>query len=363
MAEEPDGYHLSDRAGESTAKLRLYVEANRRAVVAGLFVAVLLVLLAIAYGVPGAAGAARSDTAIDTLFQALVTATITGVTLVLTLNQLVLSQELGAAGDQRERMEKAVSFRDDAADALALPVSPAVPSRFVRAFVERLGDRARDLRAAVGGPTRSGSHEGGGPGDGAGPVGGDEDRTLTQEVDDFVDGIEAEVEHVAPALRDAQFGEFEVLSAALDLDYARQQFAARRIRAEYEDALSSDALAILDDVVDLLGLYGVAREHFKTLYFQWTLIDLSQDILLAALPALVVSASMVVFFNPSAVPARVVGLDPLPAILAAAITVAALPFLVLLAYVLRVATVTKYTLSIGPFLLRSADRVDDVEID
>ncbi len=39
---------------------------------------------------------------VETLFQALITGTITAVTLVLTLNQLVLSQELGAVGDLRD---------------------------------------------------------------------------------------------------------------------------------------------------------------------------------------------------------------------------------------------------------------------
>jgi hypothetical protein len=39
------------------------------------------------------------------MFQGMTTATITGVTLVVTLSQLVFSQELGAVGDQRERME------------------------------------------------------------------------------------------------------------------------------------------------------------------------------------------------------------------------------------------------------------------
>jgi hypothetical protein len=50
---------------------------------------------------------------IETLFQGLLTSIITGVTFVLTLSQLFLSQEQGPVGDQRERMEGAMSFRKD----------------------------------------------------------------------------------------------------------------------------------------------------------------------------------------------------------------------------------------------------------
>jgi hypothetical protein len=37
--------------------------------------------------------------------------------------------------------------------------------------------------------------------------------------------------------------------------------------------------------------------------------------------------------------------------------------LILLAYVVRIATVTKHTLSIGPFILREIDDVAEVEWD
>ncbi|MEF8800672.1 MAG: hypothetical protein V5A38_14445 [Halolamina sp.] len=45
----------------------------------------------------------------------------------------------------------------------------------------------------------------------------------------------------------------------------------------------------------------------------------------------------------------------------AIVAIALLPFAVLLAYILRIVTVTKRTLSIGPFILRETDR--DVEFD
>ncbi|MFC7175897.1 hypothetical protein [Halosegnis marinus] len=43
--------------------------------------------------------------------------------------------------------------------------------------------------------------------------------------------------------------------------------------------------------------------------------------------------------------------------------VAVAPFVILLAYVLRIATVTKHTLSIGPFILRETEGATEVEWD
>jgi hypothetical protein len=149
MGEDHSGDTLRARAGESRTKLRFLLEADRRLIVAGLVVVAFLVLLVTGTYLPGAEGTLRESDSIDTLFQGLLTATITGVTLVLTLNQLVLSQELGPLGDQRDRMRGALDFREDTAEMLGAPVSPARPSEFLRALVELAGQRARALGETV----------------------------------------------------------------------------------------------------------------------------------------------------------------------------------------------------------------------
>lgn len=126
---------LRERAGESRAKLWLLLEADRWLVTGVLLAIVFLTLVGVGYLSPAAEHAIRTSDSVDTLFQGFLTATITGVTLVLTLNQLVLSQELGAVTDQRDRMEGAMEFRQDAADVIQAPVSPSRPAQFLRALV------------------------------------------------------------------------------------------------------------------------------------------------------------------------------------------------------------------------------------
>ena len=325
---------VGERAERSRATLWLLLDADRRLVTAVILSLVFLGLVAAGTLLPGAAGDLRGGDSVDTLFQGLLTATITGVTLVLTLNQLVLSQELGAVGDQRERMDGAMSFRDDAADALGEPVSPATPSAFLRGLVETASERATDLGEAVAGTT---------------------DEELARATDDLTEAVIENAGRTTAALDGAQFGEFEVIAAVLDFNYSWKLFAARRLRERRGDALSETAATALDELIEALRLFGPAREHFKTLYFQWELIDLSRRMLASAVPALLVAAAMVAFFDAERYAGSLLGVESVVLWVAAAVAASLVPFALLLAYILRIATVTKRTLSIGPFILRETD--------
>ena len=317
--------------------------ADRWLVTAAFLGAVLcgLVALGVLHPTPARTLLTRGDP-LETLFQALVGATVTGVTLVLTLNQVVLSQEQGPVGDQRERMEGALSFRRDVEDIIDEPVGPAQPSAFLRSLVALTDRRAAAVQTAV--------------------QGIDSER-LAAQVERFVPDLQDNARRVARGLDGAQFGEFDVLLSALNYNYSRKLYLARRVRVENEDALTEEARAAFDDLLEALELFGPAREHFKTLYFQWELTSLSRTILFAALPALVVAIGSLLFLDPQDVTTTTLGVSDALYLTAGAVTVTLLPFAVLLAYVLRIATVTKRTLSIGPFILRETGRSHDIDWD
>jgi hypothetical protein len=336
---EVPGDRLRERADQHRWKLWLLLEADRWHVVDAMLVVVFVTLVAVGTLALPVEGAIRSSDSIDTLFQALLAATITGVTLVLTLNQLVLAQELGAAGDQRERMDGAMDFRCEVADAIDAPVSPARPAQFLRALVTISGDHAERLADAVDAS----------------------DDALAEEVTALTDSIVANADSVGAGLDDARFGTFSVVSSALNFNYSWKLFTARRLREEYAGRLDDEAVGALDDLVETLKLYGAAREHVKTLYFQWDLINLSRHILVASLPAILISIGMVAFFNAATYSLTLSGVGTLVPLVALTATVAMVPFAVLAAYVLRIATVAKHTLSIGPFILRETDDIREVD--
>lgn len=331
---------LRKRAEQRRRKLWFLLEADRWLVTAVLLSVVFVTLTAAGYLLPVAEASLLDTDSVDTLFQGFLTATITGVTLVLTLNQLVLSQELGSVSDQRERMEGALEFREDTADAIEAPVSPSRPSEFLRALIQESGRSAENLRDSV----------------------GEKEGSLADDVESLTNDLVKNAERVSEGLDGAQFGEFDVVSSALNFNYSRKIFEARRIRQRYSDNLDEKSKEEVERLVELLKRFGMAREHFKTLYFQWSLIDLSRHILVASVPALLVSAAMVLFFDSTAYTESLGG-EGLVLFVVAAVTVSVSPFMILLAYVLRIATVTKHTLSIGPFILRKEENVDEVSRD
>ncbi|GGN07474.1 hypothetical protein [Halarchaeum nitratireducens] len=330
---------MRERVPENSRKFWVLLNADRWLVAGGIVGAVFVALVAAGLLHPTPVRTLLTDgDPLETLYQALVGSTITGVTLVLTLSQLVLSQEQGPIGDQRERMEGAMSFRADVEDVIGEPVSPAQPSAFLRSLVKLTERRAQALEDAVGEI---------------------DDDDLTAKVATYVENLEGNAETVASNLEGSQFGEFDVVFSALNYNYSWKLYAARRIRAAHADALSESAAEAFDELIEALELFGPAREHFKTLYFQWELTDLSRTVLYASVPAIAVAVGALLFFDPSYVSRGRVAL----VVAALTVSVTLTPFAILLAYVLRIVTVTKRTLSIGPFILRETDRSHDLDWD
>ena len=200
------------------------------------------------------------------------------------------------------------------------------PSAFLCALIEAIRDRARALEAAAG-----------------------DDEPVQRVVDATVENADAVVDR----LEGANFGEFDVVRTSLDFNYSWKLYATNRLKG---DDRSEETRAALEDLSEALSLYGPAREHFKTLYFQSELISLSRTVLYVSIPSLVTSATVVLLFDVENYPGTVLGLDLGVLVVAAATAVAVAPFAILLSYVLRIATITRRTLAIGPFILRSSDR-------
>jgi len=303
---------------------------TNRLTIAGLILGVFFVsLTAIGTWQPsGALGILTADDSIDTLFQALLTATITGVTLVITISQLVLSQELGAVGDQQRRLEGAMDFQHDFEELSGLDVTPAEPSAFFRALLEQIADRVDRILEAL---------------------------SLDKACTDTLTDIRQRARSLAVDLDGAEFGGFGVVRLALEFDYSRMILEVRSILNRQDESEGEAGRAATRELNELLQMFGVAREHFKTLFFQWQLTELSRRIMISAVPAILASASMLAYFRAEDFAGATLGVSHANLLVTATTTVSLAPFAILVAYMARIMTVTQKTLSIGPFLLRSTD--------
>jgi hypothetical protein len=343
MSDDRDGPDdtMGGRVGRSRWTLWVLTGADRRLVAVGLLVLVFAGLTALsALDLSPVRAVQSRHNAQFWLFSPMVGAVITGATLVVTINQLVLSQELGPLGDQRERMQGAVAFREDVQGWLDAPVAPPEPASFLAAIVDAAQTSADRLRETV--------------------DTSDDDQLRTR-TNSYVDGLTEQAEAVGGALEDARFGRFEAVGAALDFNYSWKIYEAKRLRAEHGSAIDEETDDAIGDVIQVLEFFGPAREHVKTLYFQWELINLSRAILYAALPALLTAFGMLLYVDPTTITGSLLGVDRYAWVVNGAATVTLLPFALLVAYILRIATVAKRTLAIGPFVLRDTSRSSGID--
>ncbi|PSP75185.1 hypothetical protein BRC86_04020 [Halobacteriales archaeon QS_3_64_16] len=331
----PEASNRQARTGESSARLWVLLDARRSAIVAMMAVAIFLALVLLSTLDPSPLAESSGDP-IDTAFQGLIGAVITGVSLVVSITQLSLSQELGPVGGQRDRMDSSLGLQDDIESAAGEIESPD-PSTYLRLLCVASRKQASALQSAVA---------------------ESDDELLGERVDRFASRVVENAEGIETELADARFGDFAVIRAALNYNYSWKIYAARRLRIEHTDSIDEQASEAFEDIVDTLSLFGPAREYFKTQYVQWELVNLSRTIIYAAIPALVVSIATVFYVDETALSGMTFGISNLTWVASASATIAVLPFLVLVAYMLRLATISKRTGTTGPFILREAERLD-----
>lgn len=249
------------------------------------------------------------------LFAGVVTGVFTLVSIILAINQLVLSRVFGSPDELEDRMSGIVSFRRSAEQHAGVTVAPTEPGAFLATLVGSLGDRANDLS-----------------------------ETTEGEVAEYADALVEYADSVGGDL-DGRSGTFSVLSAILRDNYSRNVRQARLFRRGRD--LPTPADEALVDVERLLKDIGVTRQFLKTVYVQQELANLSRLLMYLGVPALLVSALSVMLYARAGGPS-LSGLA-LEGYVAVALTVSFAPLIVLLSYVLRIATIARLTATVGPF--------------
>ncbi|MFD1514483.1 hypothetical protein [Halomarina rubra] len=326
---------MRERSGETRIKTWLVLDGSRLLITAmlGMLIFGVFVFGGMFYYQYYLTDAQTADT-VETVFSTMISAIITGVTLTLTISQIIISQENGPLGDQRTRMSNTMDFREYTREIIGSP-TPADPSAFLRALILETKAYAEDLRKSV---EDSDSDE------------------LRGEVDEFTNSLIGNANAAGDKLEGRKFGSYTVLSAALDFNYGWKIFQVERIANDHQEVISRETKDILEELKTALSMYGPAREHIKTLYFEWELISLSQNILYLSVPALVTAGFVTTYLGGSSLSGVVLGVPVLIWVTAAAFAITSLPFLLLISYIARIATIAKRTLAIGPFILRDSQR-------
>ncbi|ELZ68899.1 hypothetical protein C457_10826 [Haloferax prahovense DSM 18310] len=259
------------------------------------------------------------------LFSAILGGNLTLITVVISINQLVLSRELGAPGDLHQQIRDAMAYRREVESSSGEFPSPVSPAEFLQFLHEAIHADAAELQKSV-----SESNN---------------ERLLTR-VDTLVSDLSDDVEDVTRSLDTTRGEMFTAIEATLGTNHAEQLYELDAINAEC-DGLSERHHEILGRLEDQLLHIDTARKYFRTVYMEKELSYLSRVILYVGVPTEVLTALVLTIYGSiGTISQPPVWVLPLTIV---AVTVGFAPLAVLFSFVLRLSWVAQQNTSVAPF--------------
>ena len=243
------------------------------------------------------------------------------ITVVLSINQLILSRIFGSPDSLSETYQGTTEFRDSVAEVTGRPSIPNDPSRFLGVVGAGIREQATEID-------------------------GNYDGVLAEEIDAYRSAVRSYGEEVVRVEREKE--SIGVLTDLLGAEYAEHIAATERLRRERRDDLDDGDAAALDALEDLFEALTIGRQYFKTLIIQQLLAKVSRQVAVAGFVALL-TAFYVGFVYQSDAPATLPAWA-LPWIASVGLAVVVSPLVILLVHILRIATIMWYTVSVGPFV-------------
>lgn len=249
---------------------------------------------------------------------------LTLVTIVLSINQLILSRVFGSIQELDERLDGAKEFRAQVEDLANVAVTPNDPAAFLALLGATASDRAGKLRSRL--------------------------ATAGESVDDAVLETLDEAAEYGDSLDAALEREMSipaVLDVLFDREYAPQITSVRETRRTHDDDLDDEVRAEFRALEDVFGAIGLTRQFFKTLALQENLARLSRIVAVTGLAAFFATIGLSLLYRSNGVT-----IDPalMPVVVSAGLAVISVPVLAVIVYTLRAATVARQTVSVGTFV-------------
>lgn len=270
------------------------------------------------------------------LLNGLVNGLLSLVTIVLTVNQLVLSQQFGSMGELYNRLEEMIDFREQVEESTRVDATPVVPGEFVTGLLAALSDRAQELK---------------------GSASDCDDEELIDEIDEYTTDLSEQTNSILNEVEDSK-GTFGILLTILDYNNSRHFYTARRLQTSYADGHSEATRTALSDIRELFKEINTTRQYFKTVYLQRELSELSRMIVYTGITATLVASVMILVYEDLSTAM----LNPTVyyLLLSAALITIQSPLAVLFSYAVRVATISRKTAAFGPFIPQEEqEQVDD----
>lgn len=265
---------------------------------------------------------------VQSILDTLLNGIILLVSIVVSVNSIVLSHEITSIEREHDRIGGTIEFRQKLGNLTESGKSPSDPTAFLELMARQIEEGARKLEDDVAGA----------------------DEAFVEDVHTFVSSIRemaAQLDEIQAS--GAQFG---VLWKGMEVDYGPYADRSRALLSSHDDVSSEQIQTGIDDLVEILELFAVGKEYFKTLYYQQEISRLSQSLLVISLPVIILNATTVLAIDAGTLPdVWLFGLSPLQSFVFFAFSASLVPYLLLTSYMLRLSTVARLASSGGVFSL------------
>lgn len=269
----------------------------------------------------------QDDAAMTRMAGGMIAGTFSLITIVLTINQLILSQELGHAGKMEDQLDATLDLRARVEDEAGVPTSPNAPVDFLLLVVRTMRERALELRELVGET--------------------EDQADIADEAGRYADAMVDEAEMLDDLLSTVDVQSLNEITDILEYQEAFDFTYGHELRARVDGQLSEDVSDALTALVRTQRLFLIAQSYTRTMYLQLELARLSRLVLYVGLPAV---ASAFVFGLQYADIAPVVAPAYRFLIVPGLLALVFSPLALLAAYMIRIATITQRTAGGGTFI-------------
>jgi hypothetical protein len=262
---------------------------------------------------------------VQDLFLTLLSGIILLISVVVSVNSLVVSQEITPIGRQHDRVVESWDFRTQTAQTLGSDVTAAAPDEFLRQLLEALNEDLDDLAASL--------DEAEDDFDGA-------VKSYSEETVDYLDQTQS-------LISKSDYGTLDTRLFIPMYDPTEDLDSAKRLRATRE--LPDPLDATLEQVITTLQYFVTAREYFKTMYYKREFSRLSRDLLYSGIPSILVMTYVLLAIDANTFVGTTLLVPDIALFFSFAYVVALLPFFLLMSYVLRAAIIAEETVTAGAF--------------
>lgn len=267
----------------------------------------------------------QPESAASTMFgSGIVSGVFSLITITLTVNQMILSRVFGSVTELTNRIEGSFEFRHTVEDLAEQSKSPKHPDDFLVFIGKTITERAQALETKL----------------------TDANPEMKDEVAEYLSEIYAYADHIED-IEDTE-DTTQIVSMLLESAYAHNLTATDRLLRKYDEELSEPIRTDLEALFELMKSVAIARQFFKTVAIQQDLAQLSRILAFIGIPVLLGVFFVTTMYT--TLPSTTVAQPFLAEIVSLGIALVFIPVAILLSYILRAASIARYTVSVGPFI-------------